>query len=108
MRVAAMRVAAMRVAAMRVAAMRVVDSLVAGIRVLVTPGFPLTSGTVEVAFFGVLLPLIKDFFWIAIFVSPICRFFTALIARSCTMHGPCQTQFRRLKVNRDAESMQNQ
>jgi hypothetical protein len=29
-------------------------------------GFSLTCGIVDVAFFGVLLPLIKDFFWIAI------------------------------------------
>jgi hypothetical protein len=35
----------------------------------VRPGFSLTCGIVEVAFFGVALPLIKDFFWIAISIS---------------------------------------
>jgi hypothetical protein len=42
---------------------------------LVTPGFSLTCGIVDVAFFGVLWPLIKDFFWIAIVIPPCCRFF---------------------------------
>jgi hypothetical protein len=68
-RVAATRVAATRVAATRVAATRVAATRVAAIRVaatFVTPGFSLTWGIFDVACFGVLLPLIKDFFWIAI------------------------------------------
>jgi hypothetical protein len=36
----------------------------------VSPGFSFTCGIVNVAFCGVLLPLIKDFFWIAIFDFP--------------------------------------
>jgi len=80
-RVAAILVAATRVGATRVAATRVAATLVAAVRVeatfvaakrmwatFVRPGFSLTCGIVEVAFFGVLLPLIKDFFWIAILI----------------------------------------
>jgi hypothetical protein len=81
-RVAATRVAAILVAATRVAATRVAATLVAAVRVAATfiarkrvlatsvmPGFSLTWGIVEVAFCGALLPLIKDFFWIAISIS---------------------------------------
>jgi hypothetical protein len=44
----------------------------------VMPGFSLTCGIVDVAFFGVLLPLIKDFFWIAISIPPSRRFLISL------------------------------
>jgi hypothetical protein len=82
-RVAATLVAATRVAATRVAATRVAATLVAATRVaatrvaatLVTPGFALTCGMVDVACFGVLLPLIKDFFWIAIVISSMLQIF---------------------------------
>ncbi|MBZ5721477.1 MAG: hypothetical protein LAO03_13950 [Acidobacteriia bacterium] len=76
-RVEATRVEASRVDATRVAAMRVEARRVAAMRVeatLVTPGFSLTFGIVDVAFFDVLL-LIKDFFWIAISIPPSRRFF---------------------------------
>jgi hypothetical protein len=62
----------MRVAATLVAATRVAVTLVTARRVwaiFVMPGFSLTWGMVVVAFFGVLLPLIRDFFWIAIFTA---------------------------------------
>jgi len=71
-RVAATRVAATRVAATLVAAVRVAATFIARKRVWATfvrPGFSTTCGIVEVAFCGVLLPLIKDFFWIAISIS---------------------------------------
>jgi hypothetical protein len=81
MRVAATLVAATRVAATRVAASLVAATLVAATRVaatlvaatlvaatLVMPGFSLTTGIADVAFFTVLL--IKDFFWIAIEFPP--------------------------------------
>jgi hypothetical protein len=81
-RVAAILVAATRVAATRVAATRVAATLVAAVRVAATfiarkrvwatfvrPGFSLTCGIVKVAFCGVLLPLINDFFWIDISIS---------------------------------------
>jgi len=45
----------------------------------VMPGFSLTCGIIDVAFFGVLLPLIKDFFWIAISIPPSFRFFDFLL-----------------------------
>jgi hypothetical protein len=52
----------------------------------VTPGFSLTCGIADVACFGVLLPLIKDFFWIAIVIPPSCIFLdfvAASTARYC-------------------------
>jgi hypothetical protein len=71
-RVAAILVAATRVAATRVAATRVAATFIARKRVWATfvrPGFSLTCGIVKVAFCGVLLPLINDFFWIDISIS---------------------------------------
>jgi hypothetical protein len=38
--------------------------------IFVMPGFSLTCGMGDVAFFGVPLLLIKDFFWIAISIPP--------------------------------------
>jgi hypothetical protein len=55
---------------------------------------------VDFAFFDVLLPLIKDFFWIAILIPPGCRFLiflAASTARHGSKHGWCQTGSRRLR-----------
>jgi hypothetical protein len=60
--------------------------LVAATRVWATfvmPGFSLTCGMVDVAFFGVLLPLIKDFFWIAISIPPHFLIFVIPTAHFC-------------------------
>jgi hypothetical protein len=91
------RVAATRVAAILVATTRVTATLVAAVRVKATfvaakrmwatfvrPGFSLTCGIVEVAFFGALLPLIKDFFWIAISIF-LRDFFLIFFRPNCSL-----------------------
>jgi hypothetical protein len=74
----------------------------------VMPGFSLTCGIVGAAVFGVLLPPIKDFFWIAMqFLQS--RFFDACDPNSlqitCIKHGSCQNHFRRWRYERHAKSM---